>query len=626
MSYKSGKKTRLAIVNASKCKPKKCNLECKKSCPRVRIGTECVVVDKISKCASISEELCIGCGICVNACPFDAIKIINLPNELSAPVTFRYGRNSFQLHRLPQLRPNQVMGVVGVNGIGKSTIIKILAGKVLPNFGIMEQHLGLSKQDNVEEIIKTYRGSDLQNYFSNLYTDQLKPTVKPQMVEYLSRAPGTKHKLVRDVLPSESVRQKYSLNHLSDRKLEVLSGGELQRMSIAKICSGSSLESPHGHVYFFDEPSNYLDIKQRLMIGREIRNLKERPGTYVMVVDHDIALLDFISDYVSCLYGKAGAYGVVSLPSTVREGLNSYLRGYLPAENMRIRPDYIKFVRSEVEEEEKLVSYGNTPYDYSYPSFQIKKGTFQLDVEKGGWYNSEVILLVGQNGTGKTTLVRKLAGLERGESFSNNTSTHLQIPEMNVSLKPQHIIPHFQGTVRQLLATKIPKTLYHPLFKSDVLDPLQIAELFDNEVQHLSGGELQRVSITLALGKPADVYLLDEPFSFLDIEMRLAAATAIRRYVKHSGKSALVVEHDILMGLYLADRVIVYSGDPGVKCIAHTPCDKESGMNCFLRDLDVTIRQDPDTHRPRINKAGSSADQEQKSLGIYYKTLASRTK
>jgi ATP-binding cassette subfamily E protein 1 len=127
--------TRIAIVNAEKCKPSKCRQECKKSCPVVRMGKFCIEVTPKDKVAWISEELCIGCNICVKKCPFEAITIINLPKNLSSNMTHRYSANSFKLHRLPVPRAGQVLGLVGTNGIGKSTALKILAGKQKPNLG-----------------------------------------------------------------------------------------------------------------------------------------------------------------------------------------------------------------------------------------------------------------------------------------------------------------------------------------------------------------------------------------------------------------------------------------------------------------------------------------------------------
>ena len=129
------KLTRVAIVNADRCKPKKCRQECKKSCPVVKIGKLCIEVKSTDKVAFLSETLCIGCGICVKKCPFEAIQIINLPKNLDKETTHRYGPNTFKLHRLPTPRAGLVLGLVGTNGIGKSTALKILAGKLKPNLG-----------------------------------------------------------------------------------------------------------------------------------------------------------------------------------------------------------------------------------------------------------------------------------------------------------------------------------------------------------------------------------------------------------------------------------------------------------------------------------------------------------
>ena len=143
---------------------KKCRQECKKSCPVVRTGKLCIEVTPDSKISFISERLCIGCGICPKKCPFGAIHIINLPTNLESQVTHRYSANSFKLHRLPMPRPGQVLGLVGTNGIGKSTALKILSGKLKPNLGRYED------PPDWEEILKYFRGSELQSASSIFLT------------------------------------------------------------------------------------------------------------------------------------------------------------------------------------------------------------------------------------------------------------------------------------------------------------------------------------------------------------------------------------------------------------------------------------------------------------------------
>lgn len=123
----------------------------------MRSGRLCIEVEPTSKIAFISESLCIGCGICPKKCPFGAINIINLPTNLESQITHRYSANSFKLHRLPTPRPGQVLGLVGSNGIGKSTALKILSGKLKPNLG---------RYDNPpdwQDVIKHFRGSELQS-------------------------------------------------------------------------------------------------------------------------------------------------------------------------------------------------------------------------------------------------------------------------------------------------------------------------------------------------------------------------------------------------------------------------------------------------------------------------------
>mmetsp|Transcript_17679 Transcript_17679/g.27067 ORF Transcript_17679/g.27067 Transcript_17679/m.27067 type:complete len:398 (+) Transcript_17679:658-1851(+) len=380
----------------------------------------------------------------------------------------------------------------------------------------------------------------------------------------------------------------------------------------------------------FDEPSSYLDVKQRLTAAHMIRDLlagNDGDRRYVLVVEHDLAVLDYLSDYVCVLYGSPGAYGVVSMPFSVRTGINAFLAGFIPTENLRFREDSLSFKVSERAEPEK--GKNDILRNYSYPKMtktQSKdESRFILHVDKGSFTDSEIIVLLGENGTGKTTFVRMLAGLLKSdeqvafeEQGLDYEASQAGAPELNVSYKPQKISPKFQGTVRQLLHKRVRESYIHPQFISDVMKPLVIDNIIDNGVQTLSGGELQRLAIVLALGKPADVYLIDEPSAYLDSEQRINCAKVIKRFIMHSKKTAFVVEHDFIMATYLADRVVVYHGQPGVEATATCPQSLLSGMNQFLRSLEVTFRRDPVNFRPRINKKGSQKDMEQKNNGNYF--------
>lgn len=592
------KLTRIAIVNTDRCKPKKCRQECKRSCPVVRQGKLCIEVVPTSKLAYISEQLCIGCGICVKKCPFEAVAIINLPSNLESHTTHRYSANSFKLHRLPMPRPGEVLGLVGTNGIGKSTALKVLAGKLKPNLG------RFTNPPDWEEILQYFRGSELQNYFTKVLEDDLKAIIKPQYVDQIPKAVKGNVTMLLNKKDETDSKDRYcdefDLRHVLDRNVDELSGGELQRFACAVVCIQKA------EVYMFDEPSSYLDVKQRLKAALAIRGLCA-DNKYVIVVEHDLSVLDYLSDFICCLYGTPGAYGVVTMPFSVREGINIFLDGFVPTENLRFREESLTFKVSENAEEEELKRMRR----YAYPNMEKTLNTFHLEVCEGQFTDSEIIVMLGENGTGKSTFIRMMAGILKPDG-------DVTVPVLNVSYKPQKISPKSQGSVRLLLHNRIRDSYIHPQFITDVLKPLQIERLMDQEVQNLSGGELQRVALTICLGRPADVYLIDEPSAYLDSEQRLHAAKVIKRFILHAKKTGFVVEHDFIMATYLADRVIVFDGTASVSTRACTPQSLLSGMNSFLKSLDITFRRDPENFRPRINKLNSVKDSEQKKSGNFF--------
>ncbi|KAJ1739495.1 Fe-S cluster-binding ribosome biosynthesis protein, partial [Coemansia sp. RSA 1086] len=547
----SDKLTRIAIVSSDKCKPKKCRQECKKVCPVNKMGKVCIDVWPTSKISLISEDLCIGCGMCVKKCPFGAITIINVPTSLESEITHRYSANSFKLHRLPEPRPGQVLGMVGRNGTGKSTALKVLSGKMKPNLG------QYASPPDWEDIIRHFRGSGLQNYFKRILEDDLRALTKPQYVDKVSdMVKGKVGNLLKAKMERENVKeivQQLDLRDLLGRDIKKLSGGELQRFSIAMV----SVQK--GDVYMFDEPSSYLDVKQRLNAARVIRSLLDATS-YVVVVEHDLSVLDYLSDFVCILYGVPSAYGIVTMPYSVREGINIFLDGNIPTENMRFRQESLSFRLNEALDEEIV-----RVRDYSYPAMTKTMGDFKLKVDAGEFNDSQIIVLLGENGTGKTTLIKMLSGKlapDEGEGT---------MPELLVSYKPQKIAPKYPGTVRMLLMSKIRAMFVNPQFQTDVIKPMAIDDIIDQPLTDLSGGELQRVALVRALGENADVYLIDEPSAYLDSDQRIIASKVIKRFILHAKKTAFVVEHDFIMATYLADRVIVMEGTPSVNARANSP-------------------------------------------------------
>merc|ERR1719367_2368051 len=481
--------------------------------------------------------------------------IINLPKNLESETTHRYSANSFKLHRLPVPRPGCVLGLVGTNGIGKSTALKILAGKLKPNLGLFND------PPEWQDIVNYFRGSELQNYFTKILEDTFKAVIKPQYVDQIPKAIKGNQRSVQNLLDrrdemknQDAVCDILDLNKVKDRNVDDLSGGELQRFACAIVCVQKA------DIFMFDEPSSYLDVKQRLNAAVAIRNLIAATK-YVIVVEHDLAVLDYLSDYICCLYGVPGAYGVVTMPASVRDGINIFLEGFIPTENLRFREEALVFKVSENATEEEV----KRQHRQVYPHMSKTMGNFHLEVETGHFSDSEILVMLGENGTGKTTFIRMMAGKLEPDSGSGD------IPSLNISYKPQKISPKSQNTVQNMLHEKIRDAYVHPQFMTDVMRPMKMDDLMDQEVQNLSGGELQRVAMALCLGKPADVYLIDEPSAYLDSEQRLVCAKVIKRYILHAKKTGFVVEHDFIMATYLADRVIVFEGTPSVNTKACSP-------------------------------------------------------
>jgi ATP-binding cassette subfamily E protein 1 len=220
------------------------------------------------------------------------------------------------------------------------------------------------------------------------------------------------------------------------------------------------------------------------------------------------------------------------MPFSVREGINIFLAGFVPTENLRFRDEELNFklttATENVEDIERVALYN---YPAMTKTMTQEDQRFVLHVEEGTFTDSEILVMLGENGTGKTTFIRMLAGLLKSDeqaaaeaSGDRDLAASLGVPQLNVSYKPQKISPKFTGTVRQLLHKKIRDAYIHPQFVSDVMKPMSMDPILDNGVQNLSGGELQRVAIVMALGTPADIYLLDEPSAYLDSEQRIATS------------------------------------------------------------------------------------------------------
>ncbi|WP_129114460.1 ribosome biogenesis/translation initiation ATPase RLI [Halegenticoccus tardaugens] len=596
----------IAVVDLDRCQPDRCNYECSNYCPPNRTGKECITLrgedaeegdpDQIR----ISEEICLGetCGICVEKCPFDAIEIINLPQELTEDPTHRYGENAFALYGLPVPEGGKVTGILGPNGIGKSTAVRILAREITPNLG------EYGAEPDWDAALDRYRGTALQNYVERLMAGEITVARKPQYVDQIpKRFSGNTRDLLertdeRGVLSDLVAR--LEIEPVMDQSIDSVSGGELQRVALAATLARDV------DFYFLDEITPYLDIGQRVTAARLIQELAEDEDRSMLVVEHDLAVLDLLAGSLHVAYGEPGAFGVVTPPKSVRNGINEYLKGYLTNENMRIRPEAITFEEHaprRTAKDDVLVEYPDLTKSYG-------EGEFSLTVEGGAIHHGEVLGVVGPNGIGKSTLAKLFAGaLEPDEG---ELDFHLDI-----SYKPQYIEIDQPMRVDAFLSS-ITDDFGTSFWNTEVANPLQLTRIMEQNLTDLSGGERQRVAIAACLSKDADLYLLDEPSAHLDVEQRVQATSAIRRYAENHDATAMVIDHDIYMIDLLADRLMVFDGEPARRGHASRPQGMRDGMNDFLADLDITFRRDERTGRPRINKPGSRLDRQQKKQGEYY--------
>jgi ATP-binding cassette subfamily E protein 1 len=588
---------RVAVLDKELCQPKKCGLECIKYCPVNKSGADCIVLNEETNKALIDEDICNGCGICVKVCPFEAITIVNLATELATDKIHQYGQNSFRLYKLPTPKKGEVIGLLGRNGMGKSTVINILSGNLKPNLGKFDE------PPEWDEILKFYSGTELKSHFEKIKDGQISASIKPQQVYNIAQVfDGTGKELLEKYdergIANQLIKA-LDLKNSVGQNVKELSGGELQRLAVA-VTSVKDAD-----FYFFDEPSSYNDIYQRMGVARVIQNLA-KTGKSVMVVEHDLTLLDYVSDLIEVLYGVSSAYGIVSGVLSTKVGINVFLDGYLPSENIRFRDKKFSFdvstTTGQFLEAETVIKY---------PILEKKYSTFSVTVEAGQVHKGEVLGILGANSLGKTTMMKMIANVEKPDFGSVDT-------KIKIAYKPQYLSNDIDIDVISVLNKANEGLVEGSQEEEQIVEPLKIKKLYNKSIKNLSGGELQKVSIVTCLLQKADLYALDEPSAFLDVEDRIAVAKFIQRFTRSYEKSAMIIDHDVQLLDLVSDSMVIFEGTPGINGHASSPLPKVESMNKFLKSLDITFRRDEKSQRPRVNKENSRLDKIQKAESNFY--------
>ena len=580
---------RLAVIDNQKIKHIEEKKHIQSLCPVNRGGSDCMYFE--GEKLLIDEVLCIGCGICVKAAPH-AISIINLPELENRKVIHQYGLNSFRIFDLPLVQDGAITGIMGRNGIGKSTVINVLSNMQKANFANFEKEEE-NQEEYFEKLNDIFKGTALQNYFNKLKNNEIKVSYKPQQIINIPKMfSGNVIDLLTKVEPDrakiEEVAKKLNIIKVLDRDIKVLSGGELQRVAIC-----SSLLKINANFFIFDEITNYLDIYERLNSSKLIKN-RVKDNT-ALVVEHDLVVLDFLVEYVHIMYGQPGVYGMLTGIKSAKEGINIYLDGYSKEENVKFRDKKISFDKDSLIETKKVHTAA------TWEGEEIDLESFKLEIAGGDIRTGEIMGIIGRNALGKSTFIKHIAK----KGFENAT----------VSYKPQLIPKEDQLVLADLSQYD---NFEDSFYKVYILDPLNIEPLLEKSINDLSGGELQRYAIAKCLLQEANIYLLDEPTAFLDIEDRLKVSKLVKNFVEMKEKSAFIIDHDLVFMDYLSDRLLVFEGEPSVKGKSLEPKSMRDGMNTFLENLDITFRRDENNKRPRVNKDGSVKDQEQKKKKEYY--------
>lgn len=460
---------RLAVIDSALCKPSQCGHECVSVCPVNKLNQECVIIkeDAEEKIASIAAPLCTGCGMCVRKCPFHAISVVNLVAPVEEKLIFSYGENSFKLYGFA-LPMKGVIGVLGDNGCGKTTNVKLIEGKIKPQ--------------------KKY-SKEVEAFFSNMPSSIIKPQ------EIKSAKLGKVSDLLKKAGPRmNELRKVFDLDSLAGRKFDQLSGGELQRAYVAFALSKET------EVFVLDEPFAFLDYAYRIRLVEYLR--KEFSEKSVLLVDHDLSLLSYACDNAYIIFGEPGVYGIVSQPYATDRAINQFIEGFLDGENVRFREEPLKFKRQTPEKKTDPATV--------LPADAVERGSFKVEnPEDITLYRGEIVGIVGRNGIGKSTLVQHYADM------------------LDAPIKPQ-LLERGSDLVLDVLSSDTPfKQRFVNEMNLKKLEFLSLEQLSGGELQKV---EIFR-ALAEKQGQGM-LFVLDEPTNMMDVKGRVALSRLLREKAK----------------------------------------------------------------------------------------------
>jgi len=291
---------------------------------------------------------------------------------------------------------------------------------------------------------------------------------------------------------------------------------------------------------------------------------------------------------------------------STKVGINVFLDGYLPNENVRFRDKKFTF---DVSSTAGQFIEGETVIEY--PVLEKKYTNFSVTVEPGQIRKGEVLGIMGANALGKTTMMKMIAGAEKPDLGSLNK-------KIKIAYKPQYLLNDIDIDVVSLLNKANEGLVEGSQEEEQIIDPLKIKKLYNKSIKNLSGGELQKISIAACLLQKVDLYAFDEPSAFLDVEDRIAVAKFLQQFTRSFGKSAIVIDHDLQLLDLISDSIVIFQGTSGINGHASSPLPKVDAMNQFLKSLDITFRRDEKSKRPRVNKENSRLDKTQKASSNFY--------